>query len=367
MLGLYVHIPFCAKKCNYCDFCSYDFSKSDVSVYTDKLCEELSLYKPEKIDTIYFGGGTPSVVPTDEVYRVMNAIDKKFYISKDSEITIEANPGTITVEKAKCYKKMGFNRVSLGAQSFLNSELKILGRIHSASDTLTSYDILRKSGFENISLDLMYAIPEQTKHTLSTSLNEVLNLCPEHISCYGLKIEDGTPFFDMAESGMITEQSDETYAEMYEIICEKTADFGYEQYELSNFSKPGFESRHNLKYWLGKEYIGIGVSAASYYSSKRYTRFPNMNSYLKNFENSECITLSDFDRMSEFMFLSLRLTKIGAQKDEFFKRFNRTVDSVFHTPLSKHIKSGMIIELDDRYVLSPKAYYISNSVLCDFV
>lgn len=367
MPGLYIHMPFCIHKCRYCDFCSYKSSLCDIPGYIDRLCSELELYCGEPADTIYFGGGTPSVVPSDELYRIINCICDKLDVCKNSEITIEVNPGTVTPEKASELKKIGFNRVSLGAQTFSDSELKILGRIHSSEEIRSSYSMLRNSGFDNISLDLMYAIPNQTVKTLSTSIDEVLNLSPEHISCYGLKFEPGTPFYDMKKKGIITQQSDDIYADMYDLIREKLHTNGYIQYELSNFSRRGRESKHNIKYWTADEYIGIGASASSYYSSARYTRTNDIDIYLKSFENIEYFKLSDADKMSEFMFLSLRLTGIGAQKNEFFKRFGKTIDSVFHGQLSKHLKNDMITELPDRYILSPKAYYISNSVLCDFV
>ncbi len=369
MIGLYVHIPFCAQKCNYCDFCSYPSFTKRQSEYCDALVREAMLYKDHGVcaDTVYFGGGTPSLLDSSSIAGVMDAIHECFKVSSNAEITIEANPCTITAQKAADYRAIGFNRVSLGAQSFNDSELSMLGRIHSCADTQRSFDILRKAGFSNISLDLMYAIPSQDFDSLSTSITKVLNLAPEHISCYGLKIEDGTPFAKMLERGIISEKTDDEYADMYEQICSSLTSAGYSQYELSNFSRPRFESKHNLKYWQGREYIGLGASAASFYRNCRYTRTADFDRYIADFANDEHYELSIDEQMREFMFLQLRLTHIGASKAEFLARFGKGIDEAFAKPLAKHLAVGTIVDKGDRYVLSDKAYYVSNSVLCDFV
>jgi len=369
MIGLYVHIPFCVQKCNYCDFCSYPSLTQRQSEYCDALAREAMLYKDHgvSVDTVYFGGGTPSLLDTSSIAKVMDAIHDSFNVSQSAEITIEANPCTVTAQKAADYRALGFNRVSLGAQSFIDSELSALGRLHSAAHTQKSYDILRNAGFSNISLDLMYAIPTQNFASLSTSITKVLNLAPEHISCYGLKIEAGTPFGRMLESGEISEKTDDEYADMYEQICSSLALAGYGQYELSNFSRAGFESKHNLKYWQGREYIGLGASAASFYRNCRYTRTADFDRYITNFANDEYYELSIDEQMSEFMFLQLRLTELGASKAEFRARFGREIDEVFAKPLAKHLAAGTLIDKGDSYVLSQRAYYVSNSVLCDFV
>ncbi len=327
----------------------------------------MELYKGEKIDTVYFGGGTPTVLEINQLKTLINSVFNKFIVSPHAEITIEVNPCTINKEKAASLKNMGFNRVSLGAQSFLNDELKLLGRLHSCDDTISAYKILSDAGFNNISLDLMYALPNQTKNSLGTSIEQMLKLYPKHISCYGLKIEDGTPFSLMEKEGKIKEKSDDEYADMYEIICKNLKNAGYKQYELSNFSLPGFESKHNIKYWTSGEYIGIGLGASSYYKGKRYTRTHDFNKYLQAFENVEEYELSLSDKMSEYMFLSLRLTNRGAIKKEFASYFGKDITDVFSDEIKKHIKTGMLLDMGDRYILSKKAYYISNSVLCDFV
>ncbi|MBO5743553.1 MAG: radical SAM family heme chaperone HemW [Clostridia bacterium] len=367
MKGLYIHIPFCIKKCNYCDFASYPSLISKSNDYISAMLSEMKLYKGEKIDTVYFGGGTPTVLQINQLQTLISFVFSNFRVLDGAEITIEVNPCTINKEKAIELRKMGFNRVSLGAQSFLNDELKLLGRLHTSDDTISAYKHLSDAGFNNISLDLMYALPNQTNKSLSTSIEQMLKLKPNHISCYGLKIEDGTPFSLMEREGKIKEKSDDEYADMYEIISKNLLEAGYKQYELSNFSLPGYESKHNIKYWTLGEYIGIGLGASSYYKGKRYTRTYDFDKYLESFENAEEYELSLSDKMSEYMFLSLRLTKRGALKKEFASYFGKEITDVFPNEIKKHVKTGMLLDLGDRYILSKKAYYISNSVLCDFV
>ena len=369
MKGIYIHIPFCIQKCNYCDFCSYPSLMNMRGEYCDALCREAESYKEMHIsaDTVYFGGGTPSVLECGDISRVMESVRKNFDISPNAEITIEVNPGTVTLQDAKLLRSIGFNRVSIGAQSFDSGELSLLGRIHTPDDTIRCFNYFCDTGFDNISLDLMYAIPGQNMKSLSTSVLQVLKLAPEHISCYGLKIEEGTPFERMLSNGEICEKSDDEYADMYDFIRSECASNGYAQYELSNFSKPGFESRHNLKYWLSGEYAGLGAAASSYLGTKRFTHSSDIREYMNSFSNEEEYELSIDDMMSEFMFLSLRLTSIGTSKADFAKKFGVQIEDVFGNSIKKHLSLGTLKDEGDRYVLSPKAYYISNSVLCDFV
>ncbi len=367
MNGLYIHIPFCIRKCNYCDFASYPSCRERSAEYISALFRDMSAYCGEEVDTIYFGGGTPSLLPSGDIERILTEVHSTFKLTQNSEITLEVNPGTIDVQKARDFKKMGINRISLGAQSFINSELSALGRVHSADDTIRAYDELRTAGFDNISFDLMYAIHNQNISTLSTSIAQMLKLAPEHISCYGLKIEEGTPFYTMLERGEISEHSDDSYADMYELIRSELANAGYEQYELSNFSKKGFESKHNLKYWTLNDYIGIGLSAASCFKGCRYTKTSDFNSYVSDIENAEYSCPDADERMSEYMILSLRLTKIGAKKSEFKSMFGREISEVFGKTIEQNISKGLLYETEDSYLLTPKAYYISNMVLMCFI
>lgn len=367
MNGLYLHIPFCLKKCNYCDFSSFPKLMPRADEYIEGLCREMKLYSGEGVDTVYFGGGTPSILSDVQLGRILESVFNNFKVSSNAEITIEVNPCTADFNKAKSLYSMGFNRISFGVQSAIETELKILGRLHSFDDATKTYDDFRRAGFSNISLDLMYALPGQSIQSLNTSIERMINLSPEHISCYGLKIEEGTPFYSMLSKGEITEKSDDEYADMYEFICKILEDKGYSQYELSNFSKDGYESKHNLKYWTLKDYIGLGLSAASCYRNKRYTRTSDFNSYLENFENDEISELTREDKMAEYMILSLRLTKIGANKARFKELFGKEIEEVFSDPVKKHLDQGLLIDMGDRYCLSKKAYYISNTVLCDFI
>ncbi len=367
MKGLYIHIPFCYKKCNYCDFASFPQLISRADEYIAALLKEMEIYKGESINTIYFGGGTPSILTSHQLHKIMDGIFSSFKISGDSEITLEVNPCTVDFKKAKEIYDIGFNRISLGAQSFVDTELKTLGRLSASEDTIKAYNDLASAGFNNISLDLMYAIPDQTIGTLSTSISCMLNLKPKHISCYGLKIEDGTPFAHMKRCGTIIEKSDDEYADMYEFICNTLSSAGYIQYELSNFSYPGYHSRHNLKYWTLCDYIGIGLSASSCYRNERYTRTSDFEKYINSFENAEVYKMTKDEAMSEYMFLSLRLTQRGANKQEFKNLFKLNIEDLFYDEINKHIKNGLILDRGDSYTLSPKAYYISNAVLCDFV
>ncbi len=369
MKGIYIHVPFCLKKCNYCDFCSYPDMTDHINEYVLRANSEMEKYKNEKIeaDTLYFGGGTPSLLSVEQISNLLKGAKENFKIMPKSEITIEANPCTVNSQKANAWKNMGINRISLGAQTFSDSELKKLGRIHNSEDTKRAFWVLRDAGFDNISLDLMYAIPNQDEKSLKDTLKEFITLSPEHISCYGLKIEEGTPFSNFLEKGEISEKSDEEYENMYHIIKDTLEINGYEQYELSNFSKDGKHSCHNVKYWTGEEYVGIGPGASSLYGGKRYTNTGDFEKYLSSFELSEDVILSKEDLMSEFMFLSLRLTKTGASKTLFRERFGHDIWEVFPDAIKKHLGNGLLKDEGDRYILAQRAYYISNYVLCDFV
>ncbi len=369
MKGIYIHVPFCLKKCNYCDFCSYANMTERIDEYVAGAISEMEKYKNDNIeaDTLYFGGGTPSLLSIGQISRLVRGAKENFKIFPTGEITLEANPCTVNAEKAKAWKEEGINRISLGAQTFSDSELEKLGRIHNSENTKKAFSILRETGFDNISLDLMYAIPGQNEESLLKTLDEFVALSPEHISCYGLKIEDGTPFSKELENGTISEKSDEEYEKIYSVIKETLEKNGYEQYELSNFSKCGKYSRHNSKYWTGEEYVGIGPGASSFYGGKRYANTCDFEKYLSSFELSENVTLSKEDLMSEFMFLSLRLTKIGASKEDFKEKFGCEIEEAFPEAIKKHLKNGLLKDMGDRYILAQRAYYISNYVLCDFV
>lgn len=367
MNGLYIHIPFCIQKCRYCDFASYSGKMSTASAYVDAVCDEMKKYKGECFDTVYFGGGTPTVLDVEMFEKLFWTISENFYLSDDCEITVEANPATVNTEKARALLDFGVNRVSLGAQSMVDTELETLGRIHTSEDTVNTYNIIRKSGIENISLDLMYALPGQTMESLSKSVDGVLKLNPEHISCYGLKIEEGTPFALMAERGEIPYPDDDMSADMYDYITDRLEERGYERYEISNFAKKGYHSRHNCKYWNCTDYVGVGLGASSCYKGERYTNCADFEGYFNGFEKSERIVLSTEDKMSEFVILGLRLIKDGVDTDKFYDLFGCDIHSVFGKYIHKHIRDGLLTYNGSKLLLTKKGCYLSNYVMSDFL
>lgn len=365
MYGIYIHIPFCIKKCNYCDFASFSLGRDVQSEYISKLTDEIKTRRGIYADTVYIGGGTPSVICDDDLRRLLSAVNENIIIKEDAEFTIEVNPATVTETKAKIMKEYGVNRISIGAQSFCDDELNLLGRIHSAEDTLRTYELMRESGFENISMDLMYALPGQSMQRLNNSLDTLLSLKAEHISCYGLKIEEGTPFFNMLGKGLIKDCDEDTFADMYNMITERLCGLGYNHYEISNFAKDGFESKHNLKYWQDKDYIGFGVSASSKEGNRRYTNALTVDEYLSGNPLSEDYTMELKEQMSEFIILALRVINLGADRYKFRDKFGMELNDVFGHQLDKI--NDYTID-DGRYIkLRKEALLVSNSIMCEFI
>ncbi len=365
MRGIYIHIPFCVRKCNYCDFASYPSKRGLEEQYINALTNDISQRAQVTADTVYIGGGTPSVLSCDNMERLLTGIRENISLSPNTEFTVEVNPGTVTCDMAKLLKKYGVNRISMGAQSFCNSELELLGRIHTAEDTEYTYKLLRDGGFQNISMDLMYAYPTQTIDTLSYSLSKLIGLKPEHISCYGLSVEEGTPFYDMCASGTMSQCSDDTFADMYEYIRRELEANGYSQYEISNFSQPGKESRHNLKYWQGDDYLGFGVAAASKEGSRRYTYTSDIDEYLSKRTLSEDYIMSLEEQMSEFVILALRVINSGVDKLKFREMFKVDFDSVFGDAADS--VSSYIVNDPNSIKLRSEAALVSNSIMCRFV
>ena len=281
--SIYIHIPFCVKKCNYCDFLSYKNSEEEYVKYFKYLEKEVENYKDIVYDTVYFGGGTPSIVNSEEIEKII----KKLKISTDAEVTIEVNPGTINFDKLKKYKDMGINRISIGCQSFEDEMLKVTGRIHNREDTLRCYDEARKAGFKNINIDLMFALPGQTMEMMKSSLKTAIELNPEHISVYSLIWEEGTELDKMRIRKEVFPKSEEEEAEMYETIIDFLVLNGYSHYEISNFAKSGFESKHNMKCWRNEEYIGVGLGASGYYNEIRYKNYDNFEDYYQSIDRAE--------------------------------------------------------------------------------
>ncbi|MBE7026258.1 MAG: oxygen-independent coproporphyrinogen III oxidase [Ruminococcaceae bacterium] len=369
--GLYIHIPFCIKKCAYCDFVSAPATAELHKAYFDTLKKEILLYKDLSVDSIFIGGGTPSCVDARYIYDMFECINKNMLLSKSAEITIETNPGTITNEKLGIYKSCGINRISIGAQSMQDSELLSLGRIHSAAQTIEAINMIQKAGFTNYNIDLMLAIPNQTLKSLEDTLNKAVSLCPTHISAYSLIVEEGTPFSDMANAGNLFLPDEDTERGMYEFAVSFLKSHGYNHYEISNFAKQGYECRHNLKYWSCESYIGIGAAAHSYYDGKRYQNTSNTNAYINMInENKGCIIdeqiLSFDDMVSEYIIMALRLTE-GISLNDFYKRFGFKFEEKYENTIEKYTTAGFLEKTPTHIRFTPKGISVSNSILCEFV
>ena len=380
-LGIYVHIPFCARKCNYCDFYSLASDEDEKKNYIEALKREIKEVAKKvstdyEVYTIYFGGGTPSIIKADYIKEVLDVIRSHFKLYKDDfypEITIECNPKTVDMEKLSIYKETGINRISLELQSTDNDELKLLGRIHTYEDFLESYEMVRKSGFKNVNIDLMSAIPNQKIKTYEKSLNEIIKLNPEHISSYSLIIEEGTPFFKKySENAPLFSElpSEDEDREMYALTSEKFSKAGYERYEISNYAKEGFYSRHNTSYWDRVPYLGFGLGASSFFENERYKNMANLKEYIekagKEDIREEIIKLNLNDAMSEFMFLGLRKV-VGVSKSEFKSNFTFCVEEIFGENIKKYINNKLLIDNGEFLRLSDRGLDISNYVISDFL
>ena len=412
-LELYIHIPFCARKCAYCDFLSFAAPERVYRDYMDKLLEEICGQGPNfqeyRVSTIFVGGGTPSILPADLIMELFATLSENFDISPDAEITMEANPGTLTMEKLEVYRQSGVNRLSIGLQSADDKELKYLGRIHSYDSFLKSFQRARQAGFKNINVDLMSALPGQDVYSWKNTLKKVMMLKPEHISAYSLIIEEGTPFYERfgepqgKQSSVVCGESDadrggalpapktaaeiaaraavmtlpdlpdeDTDREMYHLTKEMMAAHGYDRYEISNYAKKGYECRHNIGYWTGVEYLGLGLGASSYTYGYRYHNTENLQEYLSLnlYEGGAAARdieeLSLEDKMEEFMFVGLRMMK-GVSGSEFLERFGQNMWNVYGDALKKLEQQGLI-EVDAPMVrLTELGIDVSNVVLSEFL
>lgn len=360
-VGLYIHIPFCVKKCNYCDFCSKSPTDNDFDKYLLRLEKEISEYNrtPKiKVDTVFVGGGTPSILPVGYFTRLFALVRNTFDLDEKSEITAEINPGTLTLEKAREYKSVGVNRVSLGLQSIHENELKKLGRIHSFADFVASYNLLREVGFDSISVDLMYGIPDQTAKSLNETLFEVVALNPEHISLYGLIVEEGTPFGNAWKSLALPTEDEE--CDMYHLACDYLRRAGYKHYEISNYAKTGFECRHNLKYWNTDEYIGIGAAAHSFFEGRRYGNTRDL------FDISLDPNANDESGADEYIMMRLRLAD-GLSPSAFYTKFGFDFLTGREALLEKFSRHGLLTADGDRISLTERGFYVSNSIIAELL
>ena len=366
LIGLYIHIPFCLKKCNYCDFASYSGMENIQEQYIEAVSAEMRKHKGIKLDSVFMGGGTPTALNSALIKRILDEINKNFILSEDCEFTCEANPGTIDEEKLLVLKNGGVNRLSIGVQSFNDKELEALGRVHNSRIAIESIKLAKKY-FHNINIDIMTNIPFQTKESLKNTLDIALGLETEHISCYSLIIEEGTLFHKMYEEGKLSLWDDEEDRLIFKEVCEILKKKGYERYEISNFAKPQKRSRHNLKYWNTNEYIGIGAAAHSCYNNKRFSNSEDIYEYINNpIEPKEVMELSVDDRIGEYIIMSLR-TADGVDTKEFKMCFNKDFDVVYGSLIAKYTKLKMLRKTCTGYALTEEGMDVSNRIMCEFV
>jgi len=377
-LGLYIHIPFCVQKCKYCDFLSAPADDAAKKRYTDALCREITGYKnltkEYEIATIYFGGGTPSVLEVSMIEQILSTVKKSFTVDRAAEVTLEVNPGTASLEKLKRYKELGINRLSIGVQSAKDEELKLLGRIHSFEDAKQTVLWAREAGFTNLSLDLMSALPGQSFADYKENVEAILSLNPEHISSYSLIIEEGTPFYGLYAEDMPKEDElpdEETDRAMYAYTKARLQEAGYERYEISNYAKQGYESRHNSSYWIGMEYLGVGLGASSLFTNARYYNETDILTYMEEIEAGQDVRreierLVPEEQMEEFMILGLRMMQ-GVSRAEFRRRFGRPIETVYGSALKKLEKQGLLFLEGDRIALTETGIDVSNRVFVEFI
>ena len=368
-LGIYIHIPFCLRKCFYCDFCSFPDTDGEL---VSKYCEELCRRIKEKavdcreytVDTVYFGGGTPTLLPIGAFYKLFSALKESFDIKKGAEITVECNPATADRAYFDELLSLGANRLSIGLQSVNENELSALGRVHSFDDFFIAFSDAREAGFKNISVDLMYGIPEQTRGSFEYSIDKVLELKPEHISSYGLKIEENTVFAKTKDK-LVLPNEDEEFL-FYKILTDKLAQNGYHKYEISNFSLDGFESKHNTRYWLGEEYIGFGVAAHSFFDSERYGNSRDIKAFIDGKDiTEERRILSEHEADEEYVMLRLRLA-LGIDKTEFERKFGESFTHRYPY-VSLMLKEGFMQENDGHISFTDKCFFVSNYILSEML
>lgn len=380
-LSIYIHIPFCVRKCLYCDFLSAPADQETMKRYVDALCREMigksSTYKEYIITTVFIGGGTPSVLPGEWIEKILKTVSENYQMETGCEITIEANPGTITSCKLEQWRRAGVNRLSIGLQSAQNDELKALGRIHSLEDFLCTYEMIIKSGFNNINIDLMSAIPRQTLISWKETLKVVCSLesPPAHISAYSLIIEENTPFYE--NTPVLPDEDEER--QMYKITNDILSGLGYVHYEISNYAKPGYECRHNQVYWRRGNYLGLGIGAASMVANVRCSNIRNLNSYINRCEEGVETTeetsltyLSKKEQMEEFMFLGLRMMQ-GVCEEEFCRTFGETIAEVYPGIVEDFCKKGLLMRKisdqtgEHRIMLTGYGIDVSNVVMAEFL
>ncbi|MGN0166118.1 MAG: radical SAM family heme chaperone HemW [Lachnospiraceae bacterium] len=383
-MELYIHIPFCKKKCKYCDFLSWDNCEDKINPYVDALIQDIRYsllgletgradstiisdknYKLKTLSSVYIGGGTPGLIPAYHIERIMDTVKKFSNINEDTEITIELNPCTVTEEKVRCYKNTGINRVSMGVQSFNNKELELLGRAHNEEDVYKAFSILQKAGFENINLDLIHGLPGQDVAVFLDSLDKAINLGPKHISAYELIIEPGTVLYEQYGPGSGYVPKENVQADIYCETIKRLDEAGYFQYEISNFSKPGYESKHNCGYWTGEPYLGCGAGAVGYAGNLRTTKIKNINEYIANPHAVTTEVISMEEKKQEFVFLGMRMSR-GITYEDYENKFGEIFPDSYKKIFDRFVPD-FINKTDKGYSFTTQGFLVSNIILSEFV
>ena len=373
-LGIYVHIPFCRAKCSYCAFVSQVCDLSVQHSYVAALCREIAAAGGDfsvPADTVFLGGGTPTLLPATDLTQILQAIRETFALTEDAEISLEANPGTVDVASLKLLRQAGFNRLSLGVQSFDDQVLRGIGRIHRAAEAAQAVGMARSAGFENISMDLMFGLPLQSLNSWRETLARAVSLEPDHISAYGLKLEEQTPLALLVASGQAALPAEREEEAMYDWLNEFLPQQGFSRYEISNYARPGRECRHNLKYWRYQPYRGFGVAAHSFNGIARFANTEELSRYIARIEAGESAeefreTLDEPDRMAEYVFLALRTTA-GLSAMDFEVQFRRSFTDYFAVAIAELKKSGMLTNEKEQWRLTEKGLKLSNQAFVKFL
>lgn len=370
-LGLYIHIPFCIKKCGYCDFLSFEYSPEAMANYVDHLIQELSLYQGgDHVKTIFFGGGTPSLLTGEQMNRIMAQVHKSFHVLNNAEISMESNPGTLKEADLMAYVAAGINRVSLGVQTMNDETLKTLDRIHDTETVYESIELLKKH-VSNFNVDLMFGLPGQTMKQLSDTLDKIIDLKPSHISAYSLKFEEGTPFYELLDKGVMHEADETLDRSMYHYIEEKLSEAGFLQYEISNFAKEGYQCKHNLVYWLKEDYIGVGLGAHGCLNQVRYHNAEDLTTYMGMIDAGKKPVVEESpidieEDAFEFIILSMRLNQ-GLDLKTYQKKYGKDFMDQYQDILETLMKEGLIVLEEDCICLTAKGRDLSNQVFIKFL
>ncbi|MBT6345585.1 MAG: radical SAM family heme chaperone HemW [Nitrospina sp.] len=374
-LGLYLHIPYCLHKCGYCDFNSHPENQAEAEVYISALLAEIDHYavklKEKRVPTVFFGGGTPTILPPDHLDKILGRVKNRFDLTQNCEISIEANPATVECETLEQIRLSGFNRISIGVQSFDAEELKLLERVHNQEEIHTTVDRARQAGFNNLSLDLMFSLPGQSPEKWKSHLQQAVNKKPDHLSAYGLTIEPATSFFKLQERGLLQLPHEDIQLEMLETTIGFLQSAGYEHYEISNYAKPGYECQHNLNYWNNGEYLGLGAGASSYLNGERFKNINLPSRYIREVqvggtavESTE--RLEPLHAMGETIMLGLRQLK-GISIENFENRFQVSFNTVYGKVLAPLLEERLITLNQNRMALSRKGLFIADSVILKFL